>query len=276
MTLLSAVIPLAGTNTPDEQIFLGRHTHGFFMNLVGEADAALADRLHRSEENKPFTVSALIHAELAFLVQPEAREGDSYILRITSIDTELSQALQEEILPRLPDQIQLGPATFTAGQPATDESQHPWARTTTAMELVGHWFGPEVDIGPTFELEFASPTTVRQIKRNILLPWPAGVMGGYLRAWNAHCQPAFDRELVELVENEVLVSKYDLKTYIANYGDYQLPGWMGNCSYVIFHRETSVRRVINLLADFSQFCGTGYKTTQGMGQTRRINRDDRL
>lgn len=269
--LLSTIIPLAGLNTPEEQIFLGRHTHGFFINLVGKVDAALADRLHRSEGDKPFTVSALLHADLSYLVQPEAREGDNYILRITSIDTDLSQLLQD-ILPNLPDQIQLGSAVFAVGEPATTPDQHPWARTTTAMELVGHWFGSQVDVGPTFELEFASPTTIRQIKRNILLPWPTGVLGGYLRSWNAYCQPAFDRELVDLIENEVLVSKYDLKTYIANYGEYQLPGWMGNCSYVIFHRETPVHRVINLLADFSQFCGTGYKTTQGMGQTRRTTK----
>lgn len=270
--LLSTVIPLAGLNTPEEQIFLGRHTHGFFMNLVGGVDDVLATRLHQSKGDKPFTVSGLIHADLSYLVQPEVRASDNYILRITSIDAELSQALLEDILPNLPDQIQLGLATFDVGEPATDPGEHPWARTTTAMGLVGHWFGSNVDVGPTFELEFASPTTIRQIKRNILLPWPAGILGGYLRSWNAHCQPSFDHELVDLVENEVLVSRYDLKTYIANYGDYQLPGWMGNCSYVIFHRETSVRRVINLLADFSQFCGTGYKTTQGMGQTRQTTK----
>lgn len=36
--------------------------------------------------------------------------------------------------------------------------------------------------------------------------------------------------------------------------------------------EFSDARMIHLLADFSQFCGTGYKTTQGMGQTRLLKK----
>lgn len=268
--LLSAVIPLTATNTPEHQTFLGRQAYGLFLELISEAEAGLAEQLHASRGEKPFTVSGLVHARLSHLVQPEAREGDEYFLRITSIDRRLSEVLLGKILPSLPDEIRLGAAKFAVGEPATDERQHPWARTTTATELVAKWFSAEENIEPTFELEFASPTAIRQIDRHVLLPWAGGVIGGYLRAWNTHCQPAFDPALADLVENEVLVSRYDLRTHVVNYGEYQLPGWMGRCGYVIFHREASVRRVINLLADFSQFCGTGYKTTQGMGQTRRI------
>lgn len=268
--LLSAIIPLTGANTPAKQTFLGRQAHGLLLDLVSEAEASLAEQLHASRGTKPFTLSGLVHAELPHLVQPQAREGDEYFLRITSVDRGLSQMLLEKILPNLPHEIRLGPARFTVGEPATEEDQHPWARTTRVTELVAKWFGSEEEIGSTFELEFASPTTIRQIDRNVLLPWAGGVIGGYLRVWNAHCQPAFDPALSDLVEEEVLVSRYDLQTHVVNYGEYQLPGWMGRCGYVIFHREASVRRVINLLADFSQFCGTGYKTTQGMGQTRRV------
>ena len=33
--------------------------------------------------------------------------------------------------------------------------------------------------------------------------------------------------------------------------------------------NTEMLRLVNLLADFAFYCGTGYKTTMGMGQTRR-------
>ena len=32
------------------------------------------------------------------------------------------------------------------------------------------------------------------------------------------------------------------------------------------------RGPLNALADYAFFCGTGHKTTQGMGQTRRLDR----
>jgi hypothetical protein len=47
-------------------------------------------------------------------------------------------------------------------------------------------------------------------------------------------------------------------------------GFMGRCAFTCFSPERALWRTLHLLADFAFFCGTGYKTTQGMGQTRRV------
>lgn len=270
--LLSVVVPLTATDTPEENVYLGRACHAFFLNAVGEADAELGEALHESGGNKPFTVSGLVNWERPHLIQPKVWAGKRYYLRITSIEAELSRLLREEVLPRLPSTAQLGPAAFNVGEPIIEGTQHSWAWTTTAEALVDKWFSPSAKVGKTFSLEFASPTAYRRIHRNVVVPLPAGIFRGYLDAWNRYCTPQFDRDLLDLIEAEVHISRYELRTAVLRIGPAHEIGCVGRCGYTIFHQEVAIRRIINLLADFALFCGTGYKTTQGMGQTRRVER----
>jgi CRISPR-associated endoribonuclease Cas6 len=267
--LLSVVIPLTATNTPEERIYLGRACYAFFLSLVEKVNPSLAEELHAPRGLKPFTVSALFNWEKPHLVQPEVREGERYWIRFTSIEADLSRLLAEEVLPGLPPRVELGPATFEAGSPITDNEGHPWARTTSAQALVEEWFSA-ARVGRRFTLEFASPTAYRRIHRNVVVPWPGAIFGGYLAAWNRYCAPAFDRDLLDLVEADVAITRYELRTAVVQIGPAREIGCVGRCGYTIFGGEKALWRVINLLADFSQFCGTGYKKTMGMGQTRRV------
>jgi len=277
--LLSTIIPLTATNTPQENAYLGRACHALFLNLIGRAEPSLAEKLHEPRGSKPFTVSALFSWDHPHLVQPEVREGERYWIRFTSIQAELSHLLAEEVLPNLPTTVELGPGRFQVETPITEVEAHPWARTTTAEALVEKWFGGN-RLPRQFEMEFTSPTAIRRIHRNVVLPLPAGIFQGYLRAWNRWARPAFDRDLLDLVEADVHVTRYRLETRALDFGPKEgggassrrrmEPGFVGRCAFTIFHHEPAMRRVIHLLADFAQFCGTGYKTTQGMGQTRLI------
>jgi CRISPR-associated endoribonuclease Cas6 len=268
--LLSTLIPLTATNTPEESPYLGRACYALFLSLVGRANPSLAEELHEPRRSKPFTVSALFSWDRPNLVQPKVREGERYWIRFTSIEAHLSRLLAEEVLPNLPASVQLGPATFAPQAPIVESEGHPWARTTTAEALVDRWFSSAGRVGKRFTLEFASPTAYRRIHRNVVVPLPAGIFRGYLDAWNRHCAPAFDRDLLDLVEAEVAITRYELRTAMLRIGQAREIGCLGRCGYTIFRRERAVWRVINLLADFAQFCGTGYKTTQGMGQTRLV------
>jgi CRISPR-associated endoribonuclease Cas6 len=276
---LSTVIPLVATETPEENTYLGRACHALFLDLIRRADPSLAEELHASRGAKPFTVSALCSWDHRHLVQPKVREGERYWLRLTSIEADLSRLLAEEVLPHLPSSVELGSARFSVGLPLTEGKAHPWARTTTAEALVEQWFGGRGRPPRRFELEFASPTAIRRIHRNIVLPLPVGLFQGYLRAWNRWARPPFERDLLDLVKEEVHVTRYRLESRALDFGPKEAggasrrrvePGFVGRCTFTIFHREPAVRRVIHLLADFALFCGTGYKTTQGMGQTRLV------
>lgn len=270
---LSAIIPLAAP-APAAR-FYGREAHALFLDLIRRADPALAQSLHAPRGDKPFTVG-ILHDR-----------ANTTALRLTAFEPRLAQLLAQTILPNLPREIRLASATFAVGAPITDRAAHPWAGATSAEELVTHWFQstdstslPEpTGVRPSSSvlrrsdrvtLEFATPTAHRQIHRNILFPMPAQLWGGWLRAWNAFAQPAFEDDLIARVEQDVALSNYALKTQVVDFGEHRAAGWIGRATFTYFNRERALWRVLNLLADFAFFCGTGYKTTQGMGMTRRI------
>ncbi len=265
---LSAILPLTPSDPPVSTARVyGHHIHALFLDLVRRADPALAQSLHEPRGDKPFTLSLL----------PSLAKGEGTRMRITAFEPHLAQLLAQTILPNLPREIRLGDTTFSVGAPITDRTAHPWADISSADELVNRWFQSK---DPSSQkpirsdrvtLEFITPTAHRQIHRNILFPIPAQLWGGWLRAWNAYAHPAFEDDLIARVEQDVAISRYNLKTMIVNLGEYRTAGWLGYATFTYFNREPALWRVLNLLADFAFFCGTGYKTTQGMGTTRRLD-----
>ena len=271
---ISVVIPLTALNTPAPEAnhFLGREAHALFLDLIRRADPTLAEALHQPRGDKPFTVSSLLPSPLTKgegVGVRVVRAGERYEWRITAFAPHLTQVIAERVLPHLPREVHLGVAHFEVGNPMTDSAHHAWAATTDANALVDKWISAGRRIEKRFSLEFASPAAYRQIHRNILVPNPVGIFPGYLAAWNANCQPHFEEDLIALVEAQVSVSRYALRTEVVDFGDYREAGWVGQCGFTIFSEEVAARRVIQLLADFAFYCGTGYKTTQGMGQTRK-------
>ncbi len=280
---LSTIIPLTPLNppTPDSRRFLGREAHALFLDLVRRADPALAQSLHEPRGDKPFTVGILPSPV-------KTGEGPRVgVLRFTAFEPRLAQLVAQSILPNLPREVRLGSALFATGAPITERAAHPWAGTSSAETLMSQWFQSNESEDLTSEtlrfaqgkpvrsdrsdrvtLEFATATAHRQIHRNILFPLPAQLWGGWLRAWNAFAQPAFEDDLIARVEQDVALSNYALKTQVVDFGEYRAAGWVGRATFNYFSRERALWRVLNLLADFAFFCGTGYKTTQGMGMTR--------
>ncbi|MBI5302959.1 MAG: CRISPR system precrRNA processing endoribonuclease RAMP protein Cas6 [Chloroflexi bacterium] len=280
---LSAIIPLTPTNAPAPETnrFFGREAHALFLGLVRDADPALAESLHEPRGEKPFTVSILTAHPLLPLSSPdskyqERREGVGgsgvRFLRFTAFEPRLAQTLAENVLPtlRVPREIRLGNARFTTGAPITDRAAHPWAATRDPRALVDHWFASDARLDSRVTLQFLTPTAHRAIHRNILFPQPAQLWGGWLRAWNAYAQPAFEDDLIMQVEQNVALSQYALKTEVVDFGEFRQAGWVGRATFTCFGKERALWRVLQLLADFAFYCGTGYKTTQGMGVTRKI------
>lgn len=269
---LSAVIPLTALDAgaADSAHFLGREAHALFLDLARGADPALADSLHAARGDKPFTVSALLDPHARRGAATAVRAGAQYEWRVTAFEPRLAQLLAESVLPNLPREVRLGSAHFATGAPITDRAAHPWAGVVDASALVDQWFGSGSKSEKRITLEFASPTAHRQIHRNVLFPQPAPLWGGWLRAWNAYAQPAFEDDLIARVEADVAISRYALRTQVVDFGEFREAGYVGECGFTIFSAETALRRVLHLLADFAFFCGTGYKTTQGMGMTRKV------
>lgn len=127
--------------------------------------------------------------------------------------------------------------------------------------------------------------------------------------WNAFCPEGLridKARLLQFIEDHAQWLRIQTKSKMMDFGRYKELGFIGEClyefreelgpedwaefdedppapwEYELGYEEEKPRRnpipwddellkQANILADFSFYCGTGYKTTMGMGQTRRIS-----
>ena len=99
----------------------------------------------------------------------------------------------------------------------------------------------------------------------------------WVNKWNTFAPAQIDKEkLLEFVANHAGLTAIDSKNRVLDFGRHKIAGFVGSCAYRFFigqqkadADDLEMLRQVNLLTDFAFYCGTGYKTTMGMGQTRR-------
>ena len=139
---------------------------------------------------------------------------------------------------------------------------HPWEVSGTLRE--------EARAEKRIALRFTSPTTFRTGDVNLLFPLPVSVFGSYLRRWEAFSPIPMVEGVRGFVAEHVVAERYDLETRVVRYGNFQVNGFTGVCHYRVLRGDEVLMRAVNVLADFALFSGTGQKTTQGLGQTKRV------
>ena len=107
------------------------------------------------------------------------------------------------------------------------------------------------------------------------LPEPRAVFASYLNKWQAFSGQPIEpgAAFLDWIEQCVAVSRFDLRSEVLKFDTYPLIGGVGRVAYTVVRRDREdmpAMRLLNILADYAWFCGTGHKTTQGMGQTRRV------
>ena len=286
--LISWVITLQPTEPATVSIDLGRATHSWFLSQVRRTDPALADRLHEPNAARPFTVSALRGAGPASQGQVTLAPEREYWLRVTSFEPELSRRLVEEVIPALPGEVSLAETAFALKGATCDPQEHPWAGQTTFEALAQeHLLGvgrPERKL----TLRFASPTTFRRTEgetsltddqgrayraagHNVPLPLPGLVFDSYLQRWNAFAPVALHPDVKRYAQECVAISRYRLQTLLVEFGAARQVGFVGSCQFMALVHDPYWLRLLNLLAAFAFYAGTGQQTTRGLGQTKRIS-----
>lgn len=249
-----AIIPVAN----------GYQAHAFFLNLMGRSSPSVAEELHSSDQTKPFTLSPIQgkfeRAKSGFLkVIPQSR----YSMRLTFLQGDVFAHFLDGALKWGDKIIELGPAVFKAVEVNTMGS--PGCSFHSYRGLL-----EQACAERKIKLEFTSPTTFRSGgKRNVVFPEPQLVFGSYLAKWQAFSPIKLDTNLLPWLE-KAIVARYKLETHILSFGSYQEVGFTGRCQFEL-SQDTPEEVVIDLnaLADFAFYCGTGAKTTMGMGQTNR-------
>ncbi|MFQ6059156.1 MAG: CRISPR system precrRNA processing endoribonuclease RAMP protein Cas6 [Anaerolineae bacterium] len=248
---------------------IGRSLHGLLLDLIRQASPELAQRLHGDTPIKPFTVSMLRGRLLRQGDQRLASPDETYQVRYTVLAEDVFAALSHVLLGKYlyHETVSLDGQPFEIVEIAVEPARSGgWARLASYEQLY-----EEARAEERIVLRFASPTTFRTGDVNLLFPLPVSVFGSYLRKWGAFSPiPLVEGGLLDFVAEQVVAERYELETRVVRYGNFQVNGFVGVCHYRVLGGDPERVRAVNVLADFALFAGTGQKTTQGLGQTKRI------
>ena len=248
---------------------LGRSLHGLLLRLLSQTDPQLADALHSDVSPKPFTVSTLRGRLVQQYGNLCAVPDERYRVRYTVLTNETFNALGRVLLGKLAEQeaVEIDGKPFVLEDIVVDSEQSDgWARLATEQDLL-----TEASPADRVTLRFASPTTFHTGDMNLLFPLPTSVFGSLARKWEAFCATALPANLDDFIVGQVAAERYELETQVVSYGGHQFNGFVGDCQFRLLHKDPVYCRAINALAGFALFAGVGQKTTQGLGQTRRID-----
>ena len=125
-------------------------------------------------------------------------------------------------------------------------------------------------------MAFVSATTFAAGRLDSPLPEPNAVFHSWLSRWNDFAPPncRMSASLLDVVREHVAVAEIrNMHTERHDLGRSSPVGCVGQVTYAVVRSQSLSRAEvtqINALASYAEFCGTGRKTTLGMGQTRRL------
>ncbi|MEM7117795.1 MAG: CRISPR-associated endoribonuclease Cas6 [Chloroflexota bacterium] len=264
--LSSIVLELQAVENGRFQGSSGRAVHGFWFNQWAAVAPDLADSLHQ-QATKPFTLSPLMGLARPRQGVTHVRAGDKAWLRVTSLQAELSQKLLGNWLPRLPAVIRLAEIPWRIDNIALMPQAHPWAQQNSYAALEAA--APTTVLEPTWRLQIETPTTFH-IGKDAYLPFPlpGALVNSWRRRWDAFAEVKLPPIEATLLQQQLFISHYRLKTVPVRYGRRVTMGCVGELTLRAGKLPDEVCRTISILAAYAFYCGNGRYTTQGMGLTR--------
>ena len=276
---ISAVIHLSSPEDVTLRPTMGHYAHAVFFSLLRMGNPKKAQEAHATSAQKPFTVSPLIARSTRQRNQLHLQAGTQCKLRFTFLSDALFAHFAPAFLSQPLPSIRLGHSTFQINRLTTPPSQTDgWGNTTTYEELI-----ETAETETRMQMRFYSPTAFRaltprgQDRRDEPAIDLVRCYQSWVNKWNTFAPTQIDKEkLLEFVANHAGLTVIDSKNKVLDFGRHKIAGFVGSCAYRFFIEQQptdpanlEMLRWVNLLANFAFYCGTGYKTTMGMGQTRR-------
>jgi CRISPR-associated endoribonuclease Cas6 len=235
--------------------------HAWFLDQVRSHDPQLSASLHDDESKKPFTISGLDgKMDTTTEGQLQLLSDQTYRWTVTAFSPTVVNWLRYW-LKQLPPTIELRFA------PLQIQSVTFALPPTTYAQLY------QAELAKTLTLSFLTPTSFRRKGHHLPLPWPVNVFHSYLRRWNEFSGMPFDDEtFLTWVDESVLISRHQLESVkVAAGKSGSVTGFLGAIEYNLTTEATKQRhfqRLFTALGQLAPYCGTGHKTTFGLGQTR--------
>ncbi|QLE54786.1 CRISPR-associated endoribonuclease Cas6 [Nostoc sp. TCL26-01] len=234
--------------------------HAWFLDQVRSTDPELSAYLHDGESEKPFTISALDGELVSSGKQLKLLANKTYRWYVTALSNRLIQWLAEWI-NNLPSEVSLRNA------PLQIIACHVIFLPTTYEQLLNS------PLEQTLALHFLSPTSFRRKGHHLPLPVPVNIFHSYLRRWNDFAGTPIDQDsFLAWVDDCVLITRHQIasaKVLAGKKG--AVTGFTGAVEFSLT-KEASQQpefcQLFSALGKLAPYCGTGHKTTFGLGQTR--------
>jgi CRISPR-associated endoribonuclease Cas6 len=236
--------------------------HSWFLDQVRRKDPTLSAYLHDSQSEKPFTISGLITSphpdDRTLQLSPDQTYPWTITALSESVITWLKQWLQTP-----PLDITLRSGTFTIND---------WTLTlppTTYRQLLPR----TTPTSPTLILSFLTPTSFRRKGTHFPLPLPYNLFHSHLRRWNDFSNYPIDPDpFLNWIDESVIILRHELRSQKVSAGKSgSVTGFMGAVQYGLTpkaQRHSEFVKYFLALGKLAPYCGTGHKTTFGLGQTR--------
>ena len=276
---ISTVIHLIPPEDVKLRPTMGHHAHAAFLSLLRMSNSEKAEEIHATSRQKPFTVSPLIGDGERRGDSLHIRAGTECWLRFTFLDDALFVHFGSAFLTQDFPSIRLGGATFQLSRLVSSGTEtKDWSGAKIYEDLI-----ESAGTDTRMRVRFYSPTAFRELsprgqktqnKPHIDL---VRCYQSWVNRWNAFAPMQIDKQpLLDFVARHAGLTAVESKSRMLDFGKHKAIGFVGSCAYQFFAErqsegkpDTEMLRLANLLADFAFYCGTGYKTTMGMGQTRR-------
>lgn len=250
---------------PEENNYLpadySKGLHAWFLKEVQKIDPQLSQTLHDEQTEKAFTISRLQGDLTLINKQIEITSANTYFWEISALSNSVVNCL-EKWLKNFPKVMTINNLSFRINQVQISETP------TTYQQLISE------KAQKTFTLSFISPTSFRRKGHHFPLPVPYNLFHSYLRRWHDFSKPSFPAdEFLNWVDEFVIIKRHQLQTSKVAGGKRGLvTGFTGAIEITLAKGAEShplFCQLYSALGKLAPYCGTGHKTTFGLGQTHR-------
>lgn len=252
----------------------GPALQGMLLHLLEQVDPAVSARLHNDNRYRPYTLSPLGIGErgrgfsgFRLPRERELRAGMPCYARVTFLEDGLFPTFSRFFLSAPNPTLRLGRTEFVVTEVlATPDSGNVWSSYVSYEQLIARNVERR---DRQIALRFVTPTSFRARDVDLPLPVPRLVFQSYVKRLQEFYPMEFLPDFVELVEQHTGIARIArFRTDTITTNKTVLNGFVGEVTFVIGKAAPAeLASQMHLLADFAFFCGTGKKTTVGMGQT---------
>jgi CRISPR-associated endoribonuclease Cas6 len=236
--------------------------HSWFLDQVRRIDPILSAYLHDGQSEKPFTISALYGSFIKEGRSLRFSAEQSYQWTITALSPDVVVWFQQW-LQQAPTELQIRTDSFAIK--GWTFSQPPMTYPNLLPKMI-----PD---SPTITLSFRSPTSFRRKGTHFPLPLPFNLFHSYLRRWNDFSRLAVDQdEFLHWIDKSVVILRHQIRSHKVSVGKSgSVTGFTGAVQFGLTRKSLQNTDFVQLflaLGQLAPYCGTGHKTTFGLGQTR--------